>query len=349
MRASYRSKLTSGVVALTATAVVAAPAITPAAYAAPEPTVVSVPARAASDPFTLLASPSNAVSQFVYDSWDWVLWGASAAVDAGNFVSDFAFPLYLVGEQAALWYGALSSPFLTPDLRDGLVEVLNNPLNFDAWGSGLTTAGNGLVNSIGNGVSAEVNYITTFQWLPFTLPPIPGLPITLAAAAPQPAAMDLTLAKAEGAGAIMDVFQSAQDLADGSEKIETNVDDDTDGAKFKLPVLNKLSAQVEKLNTDVKALFNRDGAESKLPTLRGLRTEVTEKLEKTTARVSTRIDAVTTKLTSVFSPKKADANSNQAKDSETKSYQPKTQVGKKLQTAAQSIAKKLTPKQRTNS
>lgn len=406
MRVSYRSMLTSGVVALTATAVVAAPAITPVAQPAAERAAVTVPVQntAAVTPFvsplpsplgsesaikapalrsiapaepqpaagipsdravspfaSSTIPPTNVVSEAVDWAYEWVIWAADVGVNAVTWAMDWIFPLYLIGDQVELWYGAFRTPFLETDLANALVSVLNDPLSLGAWGYGLNAIGNGLVTSVGNGIRDEVDYILDFGWLPFYVPPLPRPPILqrqAALEAPTEAASELTsplertdlkLREVSGLPSVVALGEQAEMLTSRITHISEQVETLAESVTEKLDPTKLLTGEKSlfKLPGEKSALSGSD-AKLKLPSLRDLQTQATEKLETVKDRAGARFQKVTDAADSVAKrltkPFTSSANDAGKSDGAKSGYTPRTKIGQKVQQAAKSLASKVSKK-----
>ncbi|AQT79047.1 hypothetical protein B1R94_06835 [Mycolicibacterium litorale] len=226
MTASARPYLTAGIAALAASAVVIAPVqapspapITPAAVRLSAAVQSLVPPAAAAavvlGPADIVATAApaghrasqlssvqagvqtsvqanNAASNAI-DSVYGVAryWANYVSLELGPWLLGFVPFGYLISDQIYIWYPTFTLPVVDSFVYDFLDPVVNDPLNPAVWANGLnaiaTTAGNGL----NSGITQEINYIVSLQWLPFPIPPLPPLPFAAAVAPAAAQAADL--------------------------------------------------------------------------------------------------------------------------------------------------------------
>ncbi len=184
MGVSVRSVLTAGVATLTATAIVAAPVVSPPAPAAPPAVTWSVQNTASVAPnlFTLAPPPSpdavvapmNAASNVIDTVYEFTRrWANYASLDLAPWALSFVPFGYLISDQIFIWYEPFVLAVTDAFVYDFLDPVVNDPLNLGVWAAGIGAIADAAVNGVIAGVRGEINYALSLQWLPFPIPPLP--------------------------------------------------------------------------------------------------------------------------------------------------------------------------------
>ena len=137
-------------------------------------------------------------------------WANYVSLELGPWLINWVPFGYLISDQIYIWYPDFVLPTVDSFVYDFLDPVVNNPLNLEVWidgiGDMISTAANGLAA----GVTNEINYIVTFGWLPWPLPPLPDFPLPglgSASAAATTSAVALTS---------IEVGEAAAEATDGS-------------------------------------------------------------------------------------------------------------------------------------
>ena len=202
MRGSVRARLTVGIAAITASAVVLAPTTTPpprpdaqessaprvALAAAVKPLVITpmtpkqlgtartvigrIDPKAASLLPQAAPAPLNAASDSIASAYEWLQGWVSYGVDLAQYALQFIPYGYLIGNQIGIVYDTLVLPISDSVVYDLIIPVVNDPLNLASYVNGAVAVGSTTVNSFINFGIAEFNYF--FGWL---VPPIPPLPL----------------------------------------------------------------------------------------------------------------------------------------------------------------------------
>lgn len=187
MDISFRSVLTAGISAVTATAIVASPVTTPppAAVAAPSPTAMAMPVQNTASVSSLaqptepdVLAPMNTASNVIDDVYAFAKYWADYLVEGLAPWALGWIPLgYLVADQIFIWYPEVLR--VTDAFVYNLIDpVVNDPLNLSAWVDGIGAVLNAVATGIADGIRREIEYVVTLGWLPFPLPPLPGLVTT---------------------------------------------------------------------------------------------------------------------------------------------------------------------------
>ena len=202
MSGSVRARLTVGIAAITASAVVLAPTTTPtprpdaqessaprvALAAAVKPLVITpmtpkqldtartvigrIDPKAASLLPQAAPAPLNAASNSIASAYEWLQGWVSYGVDLAQYALQFIPYGYLIGNQIGIVYDTLVLPISDSVVYDLIIPVVNDPLNLASYVNGAVAVGSTTVNSFINFGIAEFNYF--FGWL---IPPIPPLPL----------------------------------------------------------------------------------------------------------------------------------------------------------------------------
>lgn len=266
MDISLRSMLTAGISAVTATAVVLAPSVTPlpqepstqwlpvrlsAAVSAPADPTLNTAERIAPSLFTpppappAVVQPQNAASNVIDSVYSISrYWANYVSLDLGPWLIGWIPFGYLINDQIYIWYPTFVLPVVDSFVYDFLDPVVNNPLNVNVWLDGLgaiaNTAGNGVVS----GVQQEINYLFSLQWLPFPIPPLPPFPLATTASA--------SFAQADGAATLISTLrdalaQASDRLSDASKKFFGSVG--AVGSDAPTTVADRVEVAVEKFQT----------------------------------------------------------------------------------------------------
>jgi hypothetical protein len=201
MSGSVRTRLTVGIAAITASAVVLAPttAQTPrpdvrqlsaprvALAAAVKPLVVTpMTAKQLDTARTVIGrldpktasllpqaapAPLNAASNSIASAYEWLQGWVSYGVELAQYALQFIPYGYLIGNQIGIVYDTLVLPISDSVVYDLIIPVVNDPLNLASYVNGAVAVGSTTVNAFINFGIAEFNYF--FGWL---IPPIPPLP-----------------------------------------------------------------------------------------------------------------------------------------------------------------------------
>jgi hypothetical protein len=202
MSGSVRTRLTVGIAAITASAVVLAPTTTPtprpdaqelsaprvALTAAVKPLVVTpltpkqldtaravigrLDPKAASLLPQAAPAPLNAASNSITSAYEWLKGWVSYGVDLAQYALQFIPYGYLIGNQIGIVYDTLVLPISDSVVYGLIIPVVNDPLNLASYVNGAVAVGSTTVNSFINFGIAEFNYF--FGWL---IPPLPPLPL----------------------------------------------------------------------------------------------------------------------------------------------------------------------------
>ena len=210
MSGSVRTRLTVGIAAITASAVVLAPTTAPtprpdaqgssaprvALAAAVKPLVVTpmtpkqldtartvigrIDPKAASLLPQAAPAPLNAASNSIASAYEWLKGWVSYGVDLAQYALQFIPYGYLIGNQIGIVYDTLVLPISDSVVYGLIIPVVNDPLNLASYVNGAVAVGSTTVNAFINFGIAEFNYF--FGWL---IPPLPPLPL----AATEPTAL----------------------------------------------------------------------------------------------------------------------------------------------------------------
>jgi hypothetical protein len=202
MSGSVRTRLTVGIAAITASAVVLAPTTAPtprpdaqglsaprvALAAAVKPLVVTpmtpkqldtartvigrIDPKAASLLPQAAPAPLNAASNSIASAYEWLQGWISYGVDLAQYALQFIPYGYLIGNQIGIVYDTLVLPISDSVVYDLIIPVVNDPLNLASYVNGAVAVGSTTINAFINFGIAEFNYF--FGWL---IPPLPPLPL----------------------------------------------------------------------------------------------------------------------------------------------------------------------------
>jgi hypothetical protein len=182
---SFRSVLTAGISAVTATAIVASPVTTPpqTSVAASSQTAVTMPVQNTASVSPLLAKPTesdvltpmNTASNGIDEVYAFAkYWADYLVLELAPWALGWVPFGYLVADQIYIWYPEVLR--VTDAFVYDLVDpVVNDPLNLAAWTDGIGAVLNAVAVGIADGVRSEIEYVLTLGWLPFPIPPLPWL------------------------------------------------------------------------------------------------------------------------------------------------------------------------------
>lgn len=122
-------------------------------------------------------------------------WANYVALDLGPWLINWVPFGYLVSDQINIWYNAFVLPVVDNFVYKFLDPVVNDPLNLGVWWNGAVAIADAALKGVGAGIAGEINYVFSLGWLPFPLPPLPGLAPPANATDP---ALRMSLAAASG-------------------------------------------------------------------------------------------------------------------------------------------------------
>lgn len=115
-------------------------------------------------------------------------WANYVSLELGPWLINWIPFGYLISDQIYIWYPDFVLPVVDSFVYDFLDPVVNDPLNLAVWIDGIGAIINTAIDGVVNGIVSEVDYFLSLQWLPFPIPPLPGLPLTALASESTPAA-----------------------------------------------------------------------------------------------------------------------------------------------------------------
>ena len=102
-------------------------------------------------------------------------WANYVALDLGPWLINWVPFGYLVSDQINIWYNAFVLPVVDSFVYKFLDPIVNDPLNLGVWWNGAVAIADAAIKGVGAGIAGEINYVFSLGWLPFPLPPLPGL------------------------------------------------------------------------------------------------------------------------------------------------------------------------------
>lgn len=138
-------------------------------------------------------------------------WANYVSLELGPWLINWIPFGYLISDQIYIWYPDFVLPVVDSFVYDFLDPVVNDPFNLAVWFDGIGVIINTAVDGVVNGIVSEVDYFLSLQWLPFPIPPLPGLPLAGLASEATPVTALVTSDEA-------DVTATDQAVVDGTDE-----------------------------------------------------------------------------------------------------------------------------------
>ena len=143
---------------------------------APAITGFTAPAVAAVDGEDDQVQVQNAASDVIDSVYSFTrYWANYVALDLGPWLINWIPFGYLVSDQIDIWYNAFVLPVVDSFVYKFLDPVVNQPLDPSVWWNGAWAIADAALKGVGAGIAGEIDYVFSLGWLPFPLPPLPGL------------------------------------------------------------------------------------------------------------------------------------------------------------------------------